>query len=482
MRAGWWLWGLLVIAPVAMAADDLAEMNAVSKAWDRYAELSHADKVESIDLLAASSLAHLGFLRDAALYASTDQLRRIPSADRLIVYTLRASVPEAELKGLDDRAVTALCMQRGWIGVNAEEGAPLLSLTHVTVMGDKAVSEVAPPTDSQFQFGPQFVREGQAWKFRYESLVLDNSAAVDQILKQSNLSATQTYEMVIARILQSESAPSLAVLDRPLQDDDAARVRLTEQWPNYELAYEDRVAAIARKAEGGDSFAELVYGTLQLTGSLPQWVEKDESGGLKLLEKSSEAGNAQAAEIVVRYLAYDDTKLDDARMRRITPHLQRAANAGNAPSMEMLGNFYFAGEGGLQRDCLRAAEWQARAEEAGSKTARNELVWTWATCPLAAQRNPAKAMALAEHMIKQQDSLDASELDTVAAALAAGGRFEEAVTFQQRAIDKTRAQMAEQRRLGHRLKRMQARLNDYKKGRDYVQNESMYVDLRAGRY
>lgn len=480
MRAGWLLWGLLAVAPAW--ADDLAEMNAVSKTWDRYAELSHADKVDSVDLLAASSLAHFGFLRDAALYASTDQLRRIPSADRMTVYVLRASQSDDKLKAMDDRAVARLCMENGWVGVQSAEGEPLLSLSHVTVMGDIAVGEVAPPTERQFQFGPDFVREGQAWKYRFESMIPDTSVMLDEAIKQSGSSTEQVFQMALAQILKTDNAPSLAALDRPLLDDANVRVRLNEQWPQYDLAYERRIAAVAQKAKQGDSFAELVYGTLQLSGSMPRWVRKDETAGLALLEKSSNGGNAKAAEVVVSYLSFNPKELDDARLRRLTPHLLRAANGGSAESMEMLGGFYFAGEGGLAMDCVQAAQWQARAEEAGSKTARNELVWTWATCPLAEQRNPAKAMALAEHMIKQQDSLEASELDTVAAALAAGGRFDEAVKFQQMAVDKTKADAQTERRLSHRLKRMQARLNDYKKGRPFVQNLDVFAEMRAGRY
>jgi hypothetical protein len=481
MRAGWWLWGLLVIAPVAMAADDLAEMNAVSKAWDRYAELSHADKPEAVGLLAASSLVHFGFLRDAALYASPDQLRRIPSGDRLIIYSLRASQTEDKLKALSDRAVAELCMASGWVGVDTDEGEPLPTLSHVTVMGDMAVSEAAPPTESQYQFGPDFVREGQAWKYRFESMVPDTSAAIDNSIQQAGISSAQMFEMVIARFLKSETAPNLAVLDRPMLDDAAARARLNEQWPDYDQTPTRRIAAVAQKAKDGDSFAQFVYGTFKLLGNVPNWVSKDEAGGLAMLEQSSDAGSAKAAELVVAYLASDPKLLDDARLTRISPHLQRAANAGNANAMGVLGTFYFEGVGGLARDCQRAAEWQARSEEAGSKSARNDQVWTWATCPLAAQRDPAKALALAQHLIKQKDSLSAAELDTVAAALAANGRFEEAVQFQQSAIDKDRAD-GKTPASASRAKRMQSRLAGYKKGRDYVQDYNSFADMRAGRY
>ncbi len=67
---GWMLWCLLAAALPAMAADDDRELNAVSRAWDHYAELSSKNDPRSADLLADSSLAHFGFLRDSALHAS----------------------------------------------------------------------------------------------------------------------------------------------------------------------------------------------------------------------------------------------------------------------------------------------------------------------------------------------------------------------------------------------------------------------------
>ena len=479
LLGGVFMWGLLWAAPAM--ADDLAEMNAVSKLWDRYAELSNADKVEAVELLSESSLAHFGFVRDAALYASTEQLRRIPAIDRLTIYLLRATQSEQALKAMDDREVAELCMKQGWIGVDRNGEEPLLALTHVTVMGDIAVGEVAPPTESQYQFGPDFVRESDGWRYRFESLIPDASVLVEQSIKQAGINSTQMYEAVIADFLKTDSPPSLAALDRPLLDDAVARVRLNERWPKYDLAYERRIAAVAQKAKDGDSFAQFVYGTLKLAGNLPQWVKKDEIGGLELLEKASDGGNADAAELAARYLTDEPSQLDEVRLARVTRHLTRAANAGKAFSMNMLGSFYFEGTGGLPQDCRRAAEWQERAEEAGEANARNSLVWTWATCPIAEQRDPTRALELAQHMIEQEATLSGGQLDTVAAALAANGKFDEAADYQQRAIDKILASFDESKARNATIKRMRARLAGYRKGRDYVQDYNSYAEIRAGR-
>ncbi|UOV03504.1 hypothetical protein MUU75_09790 [Pseudoxanthomonas mexicana] len=207
MRVRGWLTGWLagwVVVP-AMAAQGPAALNEVSQAWDRYAELSSQEKPESVDLLAASSLVHFGFLRDMALYASPEQLRRLPSGDRFVVYLLRATQPPDALKAMDDRAVATLCMVEGWSGVqSAGEDQPLLALSNVTVIDDLAVGEVAPPTESQFQFGPVLVREGGQWRYRYESMMPDVSAFMDQAFRQSGMGEVRSMELALATMLEGE--------------------------------------------------------------------------------------------------------------------------------------------------------------------------------------------------------------------------------------------------------------------------------------
>lgn len=481
MRAGWWLWASLAFAPWAMA-DDLAEMNAVSRAWDRYAETSSENKAGSVDWLSTSSLVHFGFLRDAALYASTEQLRRLPSVDRLTVYLLRATQSEDALKKLDNRAVAVLCMERGWAGVRKNENAPLVALSHVTVVGDYAVGELAPPTEAFFQFGPDFDREGNSWKYRYLSLVPDSSASIDEALKRSSLGNSQFFEMVIGNLLETADPPRLAVLDRALLDDSVARVRLNEQWPEYDTIFGRRVGAVKQKAQDGDAFAQMSLGSMKLSGDSPKWIPRDEPGGVELLEKSSDGGNTVAAEVLVQYLGSDFEQLDEARLTRIARHAQRAADAGRPMAMSALAQLHFEGSGGLPRNCLQAAEWYARAEEAGALNARNDLVWALATCPIPEQRNPVRALELARHMIEQRETLGSSELDTVAAALAANGQFEKAIEFQQRAIDGLNKDAGSSKARTATLKRMQARLAGYRKGRAYVQDYNVFAEARAGRY
>lgn len=475
----WILLAGLYAAPAL--ASDLAEMNAVSQAWDRYAELSSQDRQESADLLAASSLRHFGFLRDAALYASPEQLRRIPASDRLMVYLLRASQDSAALRDMDGRAVAMLCIAKGWAGVDVDDGETPLALSHVTLLGDLAVGEIGPPTETQYQFGPDFVKQDGGWKYRYESMVADTSVLMERSFKESGMGGTQLLEYVIAELLGDGAvAPSLAALDRTPLDDGDARRQLNENWPDYRGAYRHRFAAIGKKAEEGDSFAQYVIGALMIDGEVPDFIPRNEASGVEWLEKASDGGNAAAAWRLFGHLFSDPALYSEARSRQALPHLQRAAAAANPSAMEALGSFYFEGVAGLPRDCRRAAEWQARAEEAGLAGARNQQVWTWATCPIREQRDPAKALQLVQYMVRNKDGLPWDQLDTVAAAFAANRQFDQAVAYQQLAIDKLSASDKPEKARTAALKRLKRRLDDYRNGRDYVQDYNTLDELRAG--
>ena len=483
MRKRRWLTGLLVgwLVVPALAGQDPAAMNQVSRAWDRYAELSSQNKAESVDLLAASSLAHFGFLRDMALYASPEQIRRLPSGDRFTVYLLRATQQPDALKAMDDRSVARLCMTEGWTGVDASDGEPLLTLSHVTLVEDVAVGEVAPPTESQFQFGPILVREDGRWHYRYESMVPDASAAMDQAVKRSGVGEVRIMEIALAEVLEAE-APSLALLDRTPLDDASMRTRLNEIWPDYAAPLRWRLRAVRSKAEAGDAFAQYAYGALQYGGGLPQMVPKNTVEGLAWLEKASEGGQAQAAWLASVAITEEGKYSDDA-MRRAWPHLQRAAAQGTQPdALLAVAQYYHDGLAGIPRDCRQAEEWAARAEEAGAKPARNARVWILATCPVPGQRESARALELAQFMIKRKDELGWQELDTVAAALAANGDFERAVEFQSLAIDKMTADGELSREVRTKAqKRLKARLGHYRNGRDYVVDYRAIDEMRTSR-
>lgn len=465
----------LVVAP-AGATDDLATMNAVSDSWNRYAALSGQDDPKSVELLAGSTLRHYEFLRDAALYASAEQVRRIPLEDRALVYTLRASVPADALAAFDGAAFARHCTGKGLCGVAAPDpGESPPALSHVTVLdAARAIGELGAPTGTHYQFGPEFALEQGQWKVRAEALVADASAAIAQQARQAGISEQDLLARIVGRLLDSDELPTLGTLDRPLRDDAAARTRLNETWPKYSATYAARMAALERKAADGDSLAMFGLGAVLYSGALPEVIAKDVPRGMKLIEQASDAGNVQAAaamiDVILEQQAPAPGKVPAKEsVRALAVHTRRAAEGGIPAAMTKYASLKFNGSGGLARNCREAEEWAARGEDAGIEHARNERVWFLATCPIPAQRDPKRALELAAHLIDKGAQLPASELDTVAAAFAANGRFAEASDFQQRAIDAL-DQDDDRTRRG-----MRKRLAEYRRGRDWTQDYDAYA-------
>jgi tetratricopeptide (TPR) repeat protein len=93
---------------------------------------------------------------------------------------------------------------------------------------------------------------------------------------------------------------------------------------------------------------------------------------------------------------------------------------------------------------------------------RNNLAWVLATSRDGAVRNGARAVALAEGANQSAGGKDAALLDTLAAAYAEAGRFEDAVRTAQAAMELVQAAgPAEQTR------QIRGRLKLYQAGRPY---------------
>ena len=171
------------VAAVARA-DDMAQMNAVSRAWDRYVASSLKDDAATVDLIAPSSLRHFAFLRDVARAGSADQLRRLPMPDRAVVYAMRATQKPEALAALDGAGVARITFGRGWSGVAApEEGRSPPQLTHVTVFPDGvAIGELLPPNGTQYNFGPSFVQVDGRLLLKERQAIYDSTIIANDLV------------------------------------------------------------------------------------------------------------------------------------------------------------------------------------------------------------------------------------------------------------------------------------------------------------
>ena len=93
----------------------------------------------------------------------------------------------------------------------------------------------------------------------------------------------------------------------------------------------------------------------------------------------------------------------------------------------------------------------------------SNLAWILATCPDASIRNPDKAVQLARHQAESRDTEAPDDIDTLAAALASAGDYEQAVTMQEKAIELLTDE--------DDIKEFTSRLDLYKAGKPYFQDQ-----------
>ncbi len=115
---------------------------------------------------------------------------------------------------------------------------------------------------------------------------------------------------------------------------------------------------------------------------------------------------------------------------------RKAAEQGDANAQINLGIMYEEGQG-VAQDYAEALNWFEKGTEQGSVVCANCLAWLLATCPDEEIRDGERAVVIAKDVVAKDAS--AHNLDTLAAAYAAAGRFNEAVSTQEQAIAELRS-------------------------------------------
>jgi hypothetical protein len=179
---------------------------------------------------------------------------------------------------------------------------------------------------------------------------------------------------------------------------------------------------LERAAGAGDRHARLLLGTAYLDLHRPA---PDLGTARRWLGMAAQAGLGEARyRLALTYRGIDDARAVDL----LTP----AAAQGHAGANELLGDYLASGTA-VPRDLGRAIDHYERAVAAGSSRARNNLAWLLATAGDVRFRDGARAVALIEPIALYLG--DWQYLDTLAAARAAAGDFEQAVAAARQAVE-----------------------------------------------
>jgi TPR repeat protein len=216
-------------------------------------------------------------------------------------------------------------------------------------------------------------------------------------------------------------------------------------------------------AEQDHPMALYLLGQLYFSG---QGVEADAELGWRLFTRAAELGYPPASAEAGRHLLVDDAAADD--VQRGLYFLNKAASSAYAPGEYYLAKVYLNGRHvapdvgaaarllthaserdygpatfwlaelyakglGVEADAGRAAELRGKVVPTMPVGVRNEFAWELAVSPTAELRDGAFAVEIMEGATAER--LAPAYIDTLAAAYAEAGRFEDAVRAQQRAID-----------------------------------------------
>ncbi len=177
-------------------------------------------------------------------------------------------------------------------------------------------------------------------------------------------------------------------------------------------------------------FAHCMKSQTNKVDQLPKALQKDPT---KWYRRAAEQGDAKAQfNLGIMYKKGQGVPQDYAEAIR---WYRKAAEQGHAGAQTALGIMHKNGVG-VPQDYAEALRWFEKGTVGGSVACANCLAWLLATCPDEEIRDGERAIAIAKEVVAKEAS--PGRLDTLAAAYAAAGRFDDAIRIQEQAIAELR--------------------------------------------
>jgi len=249
------------------------------------------------------------------------------------------------------------------------------------------------------------------------------------------------------------------------QGDAFAMFELAELYGNglgVEADDSKRYELLTRAAELSNPDAQRELGILHFHDA----VRRDYAKAFYLLELVAEEDKDAARELGYQYLLGQHGEQNFVLAAK---WISKAVDLGDATATLLLADITEDGLG-VERD-LEFAE-QLRAEIIATSSAEelNDIAWRYAVAPQELFRNGPLAVEVMEDLLASSDMVSATRLDTLAAAYAEAGRFDDAIATQEAAI----AQLSAEREPGSsppdldpRLADFRSRLDSYRSGLAY---------------
>lgn len=183
---------------------------------------------------------------------------------------------------------------------------------------------------------------------------------------------------------------------------------------------------VSRSAALGEPSALLQLGRILLTDER----RRDPDRGIALLELAAATMPELAAEVGMLYLRGTRVERDPARAAR---WLAEAESRGD-PGAKLWLSVLLQRGAGIARDEARAASLQREYIDSATAGQKNNMAWQLSVHPDPFLRDGAFAVRLMESIAGNPEDLSPPHRDTLAAAYAETGRFDDAIALQQRIV------------------------------------------------
>ncbi len=279
---------------------------------------------------------------------------------------------------------------------------------------------------AQFQLGRAYLYgQGATKNVEAARTALTEAAKQDHIFAMMNLASSYRIQHV------ADPQPDMALAwyeKAHAAGEPGALLSIGFMHANGELGEPDPAAAFPyfqQALDEGVKAAAVHLAYAYLTGS---GVAKDTAKALTLYTQAADAeipaayvGLGQMYEFGLGVAENDTLALQ---------WYEKAAETDEMDGLRRLVSFYLRREGDEARS--EALKWSRRAAEKGNAEARNDYAWLLATSKFDGLRNGTLALDQAIKAVEVESK--APYLDTLAAAYAELGNFEEAIAVQRRAI------------------------------------------------
>jgi uncharacterized protein len=188
----------IVAITIVSTLDVRADVKSVKSTFAGYKQSALAGKgVEAAEYLSTNTFKYYEQMKDLALYASRDELKKLSTADIMTAMILRHRMPTKDLQSMAGKKIIIHAIDRGWIGKSAVER---LSIKSVQINNNSAIAKVSNNRNNARTVDMEFYLENGKWKLDLVSILKQTNSALDALAQLQKISREDLVISMLALV------------------------------------------------------------------------------------------------------------------------------------------------------------------------------------------------------------------------------------------------------------------------------------------